>query len=109
MGCLKTEKKASAVEARWGVAAPERKSRGTRVRTRCSGRALGFEVETQLADAMPQIVRATVEQAKKGSLIHTKWLWEKAEQSLKRKDASAAAKARMSLAELLMKQLNEGE
>ena len=100
----RTKKTAEAVRS---VPEPERKSRGTQVRARCSGRRMGREVEAQLAEAMPSIVRATVEQAKKGSLIHTKWLWEKAEQSLKRKGEAGAARARVSLAEMLMKELGE--
>lgn len=66
---------------------------------------MGREVEAQVAEALPQIVKASVDQAKKGSLQHAKWLWDKAEESLKRKGDSQAARARMSLAEMLMGEL----
>lgn len=63
------------------------------------------EVEAQFAEALPQIVKATVDQAKKGNLQHAKWLWDKAEASLKRKGDAQAARVRMSLAELLTREL----
>ncbi len=66
---------------------------------------MGRELEAQVAEALPQIVKASVEQAKKGSLQHAKWLWDKAEVSLKRKGDAQAARARMSLAEMLMGEL----
>ena len=86
---------------------PERKSRGTKVRTRCKGRTPDEEVEAQLTAALPHIVKANVEKAKAGSLAHTKWLWDKSENTLRIRDGAEAAKARASLAELLMEQLKE--
>ena len=89
------------------AAEPGRKSRGTQVRALCTGRKMGLEVEAQMAEALPQIVKATVEQAKKGSLNHAKWLWDKAEESLRRKGEAQATRTRLSLAEMLMRELGD--
>ncbi len=75
------------------------------MRTRCKGRTPEDEVEAQFLRAAPHIVKAQVDKAKGGSLVHTKWLWDKAEKSLKRKGSAAAEEARDTLAELLMEQL----
>jgi hypothetical protein len=102
-------RKEQAAEALGGerAVAPERKGRGTRVRTRCGGsRTPGEEVERQLRKAMPHIVKANVEKAKEGSLIHTKWLWGVAEKAWS-KGSEEHASAKASLAQLLMEQLNE--
>ncbi len=58
----------------------------------------------QLAEALQLVVKAQVDQAKKGSLSHAKWLWEQAQEGLKKK-GPAAEKARASLAELLLGEL----
>lgn len=54
---------------------------------------------------MPQIVRATVKKAREGSLQHTKFLWGVIEKMPKRSDEEARAKE--SLAALLMEQLGQ--
>lgn len=61
-----------------GGSADGKAARKTTIRTRCKGQA-GFEQEVtkQMTAAMPFIVAANVEQAKTGSLVHTKWLWDK--------------------------------
>ena len=53
MVALKTEKKSLTERAGPEKGAVGRQSRGTRVRVRCSGQAVGREVEAQLAEAMP--------------------------------------------------------
>ena len=104
---VKTQKQETVAlrgELKEGIA---RKKRETRVRGRCKGvRTPGEEVQAQLTEAMPHIVRATVEKAKTGSLLHTKWLWGVVE-NLPKKDSEEAARAKASLAELLMEQLQE--
>ena len=62
------------------------------------------EVRAQLAEALPHVVKAQVDKAKKGSLQHAKWLWEQAQEGLKTK-GPAGEKARASLAELLLGEL----
>lgn len=52
---------------------------------------------------MPQIVRANVEMAISGSIVHTKWLWSVVEKLPKR--GENAMEAKQSLAALLMEQL----
>ena len=103
---VKTKEKLDGVCEVSEGARPARTSRGTRVRTRCKGRRMPEdEVAKQMRKAMPHIVAAQVEKAKGGSLIHTKWLWDKAEKSLKRKSSAEAEAARDSLAELLVEQM----
>ena len=81
-----------------------RQRRGTRVRARCSGqRTPDEEIRTQFVEAMPHIVKASVEKAKAGSLVHTKWLWGVVENLPKKQSEEAA----VSLAALLMEQLEE--
>ena len=81
-----------------------RRKRGTRVRARCSEqRTPDEEVRTQFVEAMPHIVKASVEKAKSGSLLHTKWLWGVIENLPKKQSEEAA----VSLAELLIEQLQE--
>lgn len=55
---------------------------------------------------MPEIVKASVEKAKAGSLIHTKWLWGVVDK-LPRGGSDGQQKAQQSLAALLMEQLQE--
>ena len=101
---VKTKEKGTVAlrgELKEGVA---RQRRGTRVRARCSGlRTPDEEVRTQFVEAMPHIVRASVEKAKAGSLVHTKWLWGVIEK-LPKKESDEAS---VSLAALLMEQLEE--
>ena len=79
---------------------------GTKVRTRCTGnRTNAEEVQVQLKAALPQIVRANVEKAKGGSLVHTKWLWGVAEQHSPAGEVEQRGKR--SLAALLLEQLGE--
>jgi hypothetical protein len=53
-----------------------RPARATKIRPRCTGQAeMEREVGKQMTEAMPYIVQASVEKARAGSLIHTKWLW----------------------------------
>ncbi len=103
---VKTQKQETAApqgELRKGTARPRR---GTRVRTRCSEQwKPDEEVRTQFVEAMPHIVKASVEKAKSGSLLHTKWLWGVIENLPKKQSEEAALRA--SLAELLMEQLRE--
>ena len=64
-------------------------------------------MQVQVAAALPHIVRANVAKAKEGSLLHTKWLWGVVEKNMPRQSSEAHAKAKASLAELLMEQLGE--
>lgn len=68
-----------------------------------------LEVEQQLTAALPYIVRAQVEKAKEGSLIHTKWLWSVVEGAEATQEDSERAKAKESLALLLMEQLEKSK
>ncbi len=84
-----------------------RAARGTRIRTHCQGlRTPGEEVVLQVKAALPEIVKATVEKAKAGSLIHTKWLWGVVEKEPK-PQGIGKAKVQASLAALLLEQLQE--
>ena len=92
-------------EAR-GVRTGKRTRAETKVRTRCTGsRANAEEVQVQLKAALPQIVRANVEKAKGGSLVHTKWLWGVAEKHAP--TGPAEQQSKMSLAALLLAQLGD--
>ncbi len=55
---------------------------------------------------MPEIVKATVDKAKEGSLNHTRWLWAKAEEAEQRRRAENK-QVKESLAALLMEQLEQ--
>ena len=69
-------------------------------------RQLHEEALKQVTEAAPEIMRATVEKAKAGSLTHTRWLFSLME-ALEEQDKSSNGVSRMSLAEMLIKQLKD--
>lgn len=98
---IQEQKEALAESAR---RTPQRKTRTTRVRTRCSAETPD-EMVAEVAAAMPQIVRATVKRAQAGSLPHAKWLWVIASAA---KDTTVERKGKaQSLSAMLAEQLEK--
>ncbi len=104
---LKQQRQAvEAVRGKRAGAAGVGRMRETAIRTRCSGTwTPAEEVREQVEAAMPQIVKANVQKAKAGSLMHTKFLLGLVERLPKRDED--AMEAKRSLAALLMTQLGE--
>jgi len=85
------------------------KSQRTRAPRRNQGkhRHLHDEALKQVTEAAQEIMRANVEKAKTGSLTHTRWLFSLMEALQEQEEESPARASRKSLAEMLIKQLED--
>jgi hypothetical protein len=90
-------------------AATGMRSQRTRPPRRDKGkhRQLHDEAVKQVTEAAQEIMRANVEKAKTGSLTHTRWLFSLMEALQEQEEQSPARASRKSLAEMLIKQLED--